>query len=46
MEFDYEIQYRKGHENLVADELSRIHDSEVLYSALSVVHTNLVGQIS
>lgn len=31
LEFDYEIQYKEGKENLVADALSRVEGSEILH---------------
>lgn len=45
MEFDYEIQYRQGKDNLAADALSRVEGSEVLSMALSVMECDLMKQI-
>jgi len=45
LEFDYEIQYRQGKENLVADALSRVEESEVLHMALSIVECDFLKEI-
>lgn len=45
LEFDYEIQYKKGKENLVADALSRVQGSEVLHMAMTVLECDLMKQI-
>lgn len=45
LEFDYEIQYRQGKENLVADALSRVEGAEVLHMAMTVVECDLLKQI-
>ncbi|KAG7579311.1 Integrase catalytic core [Arabidopsis thaliana x Arabidopsis arenosa] len=45
LEFDYEIQYRQGKENLVADALSRVEGAEVLHMALSLVECDLMKEI-
>ena len=45
LEFDYEIQYKEGKKNLVADALSRVTGSEVLHMALSVLECDLLQQI-
>lgn len=39
--FDYEIQYKQGKENLVADALSRVTNAEVLCLAISVVSSDI-----
>lgn len=41
MGFDYEIEYKSGSENAVADALSRVSGAELLYMALSVLDSNL-----
>lgn len=45
LEFDYEIQYRQGKDNLAADALSRVEGSEVLSMALSVLECDLMTEI-
>lgn len=45
LEFDYEIQYRQGKDNLAADALSRVEGSEVLSMAISVADCDLMKQI-
>ncbi|KAL8159021.1 hypothetical protein V2J09_000558 [Rumex salicifolius] len=45
LEFDYDIQYKDGKENLVADALSRVEGSAVLSMALSVVESDLLAEI-
>lgn len=45
LEFDYEIQYKEGKENLVADALSRVEGSEILHMALSVLDCDLLKKI-
>ncbi|WOH09911.1 hypothetical protein DCAR_0729371 [Daucus carota subsp. sativus] len=39
--FDYEIQYKHGKENLVADALSRAKGAEILYLAIFVIASNV-----
>ena len=46
MGFDYEIQYKPGQENVVADALSRVQGSEVLMMAISVIDSNLTQAIT
>ncbi|PKI36770.1 hypothetical protein CRG98_042847 [Punica granatum] len=43
--YDYEIRYKKGKENVVADALSRISSRELQYMALSIVSTSLLDRI-
>ena len=45
MGFDYEIQYKGGTENVVADALSRVQGSEILCLAISVVDSDLRQKI-
>ena len=45
LEFDYEIQYKQGKENLVADALSRMEGTEVLHMALTVAECDLMKDI-
>ena len=44
-EFDFEIQYKQGKENLAADALSRMDGAEVLHMALFVLECDLLKQI-
>ncbi|XP_074327831.1 uncharacterized protein LOC141665748 [Apium graveolens] len=46
MGFDYEIQYKGGVDNKVADALSRVQGSEILCLTISVVNSDLVQQIN
>lgn len=41
LEFDYEIQYRQGKDNVAADALSRVEGAEVLHMAMSVLDFDL-----
>ncbi|GJV00143.1 retrotransposon-related protein [Tanacetum coccineum] len=43
--FDYEIQYKKGVENKVADALSRVHSGELLSLLLTSVDSQLLDSI-
>ncbi|CAA7054011.1 unnamed protein product [Microthlaspi erraticum] len=45
LEFDYEIQYKQGKENLVADALSRMEGAEILNMAMSVLECDFLQQI-
>ena len=46
MGFDYEIQYKAGRQNNIADALSRVQGSELLFLAISVVDSNVAQAIS
>uniref|UniRef100_A0A803MBH9 Ty3 transposon capsid-like protein domain-containing protein n=1 Tax=Chenopodium quinoa TaxID=63459 RepID=A0A803MBH9_CHEQI len=46
MGFDYEIQYKCGKENVAADALSRVQESEILFLAISMVDSNLESLIT
>lgn len=39
--FHYDIEYRRGKTNIVADALSRVSGSEILYMAISLVSFTL-----
>ena len=45
LEFDYDICYKQGKDNLAADALSRVEGSEVLSMALSVMDYDLMKMI-
>ena len=45
LEFDYEIHYRHGKENVAADALSRVEGAEVLHMAMSVLECDLLKDI-
>ena len=45
LEFDYEIQYRHGKENVATDALSRVEGAEVLHMAMSVLECDLLKDI-
>ena len=45
MGFQYEIHYRIGAENTVADALSRVPGAEVLTVAVSSIHSNVLDLI-
>jgi len=43
--YTYEIQYKKGQDNLAADALSRMPSAEVLFLALLVIQTDILDLI-
>jgi len=45
MGFQYEIHYKSGAENKVADALSRVQGSEILLMAMSTIQSDLMHQI-
>ena len=45
MEYDYDISYKKGRDNVAADALSRIHSGELLALAVSSISTGLMEDI-
>ena len=45
MGYDYDICYKKGKENLVADALSRVKAGELLVLAVSGISSDLMEEI-
>nr|ABW74571.1 pol polyprotein [Boechera divaricarpa] len=45
LEFDYEIQYRQGKENVAVDALSRVDGAKVLHMAMSMLECDLILNI-
>jgi len=45
MGYDYEIIYKQGKENVVADGLSRINGAQLLNMTLSTLHSDLLADI-
>ena len=45
MGYDYEIGYKKGKKNVMADILSKVQSSELMLMAISVISSNLISQI-
>lgn len=44
-EFDYEIQYKQGKDNVAADALSRVEGAEILHMAMTVLECDLLKRI-
>ena len=42
LKFDYEIQYKQGKDNVVADALSRVEGAEILHIAMLVLECDLL----
>lgn len=45
LEFDYEIQYKQGKDNVAEDALSRVEGSEILHMAMTVLQCDLLQKI-
>ena len=45
LEFDYEIQYKQGKDNVAADALSRVEGAEILHMAMTVLECDLLKRI-
>ena len=45
MGYDYEISYKKGRENVVADALSRVQSNELMIMAISAISSELMPEI-
>lgn len=45
LEFDYEIQYKEGKDNVAADALSRVEGTEILHMAMTVLQCDLLQRI-
>ena len=45
MGYDYEIGYKKGKKNVMADVLSKVQSSELMLMAISVISSDLISQI-
>ena len=45
MAYDFEIQYKQGKENIVANALSRVHSHGIMMHATSTVSTKLLERI-
>ena len=45
MEFDYEIQYKQGKDNVAVDALSSVEGAEILHMAMTVLECDLLKQI-
>jgi len=45
MGYTYDIQYKTGRDNVAADALSRVPSAEVLFLAVSVIHSDLLDKV-
>ena len=45
MKFEYEIRYKQGKENMVANALSRVHSPELMALTSSIVSDQLYNKI-
>lgn len=45
LEFDYEVQYKQGKDNIAANALSRVEGAEIVHMAMSVLECDLLLKI-